>query len=176
MNQGHRQASRRSNQAIIGPVRRERRGRKGHRENNDQEANRRDEKAIPQDQEPVYKILQFRFLSFFPGRPPLGCLVLLLLLGCCVFQPCSSIDTAMSTALANTSSTPRISLLLHSTYVAPIRCATALPCSGVMGVSPWVLRSSMHVRLVRRSDFRPTRMMGVVGQKCRTSGYHCDGR
>ncbi len=31
----------------------------------------------------------------------------------------------------------------------------------------------MHVRLPRRSDLRPQRMMGVVGQKWRTSGYHC---
>jgi hypothetical protein len=30
----------------------------------------------------------------------------------------------------------------------------------------------MQVLLVRRSDFRPTRIIGVVGQKCRTSGYH----
>lgn len=28
------------------------------------------------------------------------------------------------------------------------------------------------MRLCRRSDFRPQRIMGVVGQKCRTSGYH----
>ena len=31
----------------------------------------------------------------------------------------------------------------------------------------------MQARLVRKSDFRPTRIRGVVGQKCRTSGYHC---
>jgi len=30
----------------------------------------------------------------------------------------------------------------------------------------------MHVRLVRKSDLRPTRIRGVVGQKWRTSGYH----
>ena len=30
----------------------------------------------------------------------------------------------------------------------------------------------MQVRLLRRSDFKPTRIRGVVGQKCRTSGYH----
>jgi hypothetical protein len=30
----------------------------------------------------------------------------------------------------------------------------------------------MHVLLERRSDFRPTRTRGVVGQKWRTSGYH----
>lgn len=32
----------------------------------------------------------------------------------------------------------------------------------------------MHVLLLRRSDFKPTRMSGVVGQKWRTSGYHLD--
>ena len=31
----------------------------------------------------------------------------------------------------------------------------------------------MQVRLFRRSDLSPTRTKGVVGQKCRTSGYHC---
>jgi hypothetical protein len=31
----------------------------------------------------------------------------------------------------------------------------------------------MQVRLFLRSDLRPQRMMGVVGQKWRTSGYHC---
>lgn len=30
----------------------------------------------------------------------------------------------------------------------------------------------MQLRLWRRSDLRPQRIMGVVGQKCRTSGYH----
>lgn len=30
----------------------------------------------------------------------------------------------------------------------------------------------MQVRLFLRSDLRPQRMMGVVGQKWRTSGYH----
>ena len=30
----------------------------------------------------------------------------------------------------------------------------------------------MQVFFVRRSDFRPTNIIGVVGQKCKTSGYH----
>ncbi len=30
----------------------------------------------------------------------------------------------------------------------------------------------MQARFVRRSDLRPMRMSGVVGQKWRTSGYH----
>ena len=30
----------------------------------------------------------------------------------------------------------------------------------------------MQERFVRRSDLRPTRISGVVGQKWRTSGYH----
>lgn len=133
--------------------------------------------------ESIYRILQVRFLTFFPGRgapPPvdvgLARLLTLLrpprLVGSWVDHPCSSIEIAASTAFAKTSSTPRISLLLHSAYVAPIRWATFSPCSGVMGVKPWVFRSSMQVRLLRKSDFRPTRIIGVVGQKCRTSGYH----
>lgn len=84
-----------------------------------------------------------------------------------------SCPTAVLTASSKTSSTPRISLLLHSTYTAFMRFATAWPCSGVTGVRPWVLRRSMQARLVRRSDLRPTRIRGVVGQKWRTSGYHC---
>ena len=57
-------------------------------------------------------------------------------------------------------------------YIAPIFCATALPCCWVTGVRPCVLRSSMQVRFDRRSDFKPQRIMGVVGQKWSTSGYH----
>lgn len=89
-------------------------------------------------------------------------------------EPRSSLPafTAILTASSNTSSTPTISLLLHSTYVAPIRDATAAPCSGVTGVRPCVLSRSIQARFVRRSDFRPTRIKGVVGQKWRTSGYH----
>jgi hypothetical protein len=86
--------------------------------------------------------------------------------------PFDSLPTATVTASSNTSSTPVISLLLHSMYWAPIRSATAAPCSGVTGVRPWVLRRSIQVRFVRRSDLRPTRIRGVSGQKWRTSGYH----
>lgn len=32
----------------------------------------------------------------------------------------------------------------------------------------------MQVLRKRRSDLSPTRMSGVYGQKCRTSGYHFD--
>ena len=78
----------------------------------------------------------------------------------------------MLIASSKTSSTPVMSLLLHSMYMAFIRLATACPCSGVTGVSPCVLKTSIHVRFVRRSVLSPTRMMGVVGQKWRTSGYH----
>ena len=79
----------------------------------------------------------------------------------------------MSMAVSKISCTPVISLDEHSMYLAPIFVATALPCCCVTGVSPCVFRSSMHVRLCRRSDLRPQRMIGVVGQKWRTSGYHC---
>lgn len=75
-------------------------------------------------------------------------------------------------ASSKTSATPFCSLAEHSTYLAPMRLATAWPCSGVTGVRPCVRRSSMQARLWRRSDLRPTRIRGVVGQKWRTSGYH----
>jgi hypothetical protein len=80
--------------------------------------------------------------------------------------------TVMSMAVSKISCTPFISLDEHSMYLAPIFVATDLPCCVVTGVRPCVLRSSMHVRLCRRSDLRPQRMIGVVGQKWRTSGYH----
>ena len=91
----------------------------------------------------------------------------------CWSRTAISSPTAVLIAVSKTSSTPRISLLLHSMYLAPILAATAWPCSGVTGVRPCVLKSSMQLRLWRRSDLRPTRMIGVVGQKWRTSGYHC---
>jgi hypothetical protein len=75
-------------------------------------------------------------------------------------------------AVSKISCTPFISLDEHSMYLAPIFVATDFPCCVVTGVRPCVLRSSMHVRLCRRSDLRPQRMIGVVGQKWRTSGYH----
>lgn len=82
--------------------------------------------------------------------------------------------TVTSMAVSKISCTPVISLDEHSMYRAPIFAATDLPCCCVTGVRPCVLRSSMQVRLFRRSDLRPQRMMGVVGQKWRTSGYHCE--
>lgn len=129
-----------------------------------------DRHAFNQTNSSRYRIGQFfPFLDFFGLPPPRPIL-------CCESR-CSRISiscpTAVLTANSKTSSTPCISLLLHSTYMAPIRLATAWPCSGVTGVRPWVLRRSMQDRLARRSDLRPTRMRGVVGQKCRTSGYHC---
>ena len=99
---------------------------------------------------------------------PLNCFCVCLCSFIAISRP-----TAVPTASSNTSCTPDISLLLHSTYVAPIWLATFWPCSGVTGVRPWVLRRSMQDRLLRRSDLRPTRIRGVVGQKWRTSGYHC---
>lgn len=80
--------------------------------------------------------------------------------------------TVTSMAVSKISCTPVISLEEHSMYLAPIFWATDLPCCCVTGVRPCVLRSSMQVRLFRRSDLRPQSMMGVVGQKWRTSGYH----
>lgn len=105
--------------------------------------------------------LQLRFLFFAPLGPSDEAV-----------HTSVPLPTAMVTARSKISCTPLISLLLHSRYVAPILRATVAPCSGVTGVSPCVFSRSMQVRLVRRSDLRPTRMTGVVGQKCKTSGYH----
>jgi hypothetical protein len=107
-----------------------------------------------------HKILHVLFLTFFTAftvPPPL--------VGFLSSYELSSTSMTVFTASSKTRSTPRISLLLHSTYVAPIRVATACPCSGVTGVRPCVLRRSMHVFFDLRSDFRPTRINGVVGQK-----------
>ena len=46
----------------------------------------------------------------------------------------------------------------------------------VIGAWPWVRRILIARALCRRSDFRPTRRTGVFGQKCRTSGYHCQDK
>lgn len=55
---------------------------------------------------------------------------------------------------------------------APISRAMARPCGYVMGDS-FLSRSLSMVSLSsRRSSLVPTRMMGVLGQWCRTSGYH----
>lgn len=64
----------------------------------------------------LYRILQVRFFTFFgPLRPPppVG-FPLALVLGT-LQVVCSSNPTTVSTAIWKTSSTPRISLLLHST-------------------------------------------------------------
>lgn len=118
----------------------------------------------------VYRNLQLLFFFLIPPLcwpppelPGADCCCWLLL----------SFWTTVLMAEMNISSTPVISLLLHSMYLAPILLATAIPCSCVTGVKPWVLRRSMQVLLVRRSDLRPTRTSGVYGQKWRTSGYHC---
>ena len=103
----------------------------------------------------------------FPPPPPDACAPV------CRFVASSSL-TATLMAVSKISSTPFISLLLHSMYRAFMRAATDWPCSEVTGVSPCVFSRSIQVRLLRRSDLRPRSMMGVVGQKCRTSGYHCD--
>ncbi len=71
-----------------------------------------------------HKILHVLFLTFFPAfalppPPPL----LIAFLSSSIER--SSASITMFTASSKTWSTPRISLLLHSTYVAPIRSATA---------------------------------------------------
>ena len=116
----------------------------------------------------LYKIKQDSFFLFL--TPSTGCWVRCDEVCCWLLR---SFATTVFIAWVKISSTPVISLLLHSIYFAPIFRATAMPCSWVTGVKPWVLSRSMHVLFVRRSDLRPTRMRGVYGQKWRTSGYHC---
>ena len=134
------------------------------------------ETPMPRNTQPKrtssHRILHVLFFTF--RRPLRGTLLPLLLLPRSYVS--SSTWIAVLIASSKTSATPLCSLALHSIYVAPIRSATACPCSGVTGVRPCVRRSSMHVRLFRRSDLRPTKTRGVVGQKCRTSGYHCGGQ
>lgn len=128
-----------------------------------------------------YKKLQFRFFFLkvrMPERPPPPEPLRLLLLAAA--PPLDGLDdaaamaasrlrrslaTTMSIAWSKISSTPCISLLLHSIYWAPIFLATVMPWSVVTGVSPCVFSISMHVFLCRRSDLRPTRIRGVYGQK-----------
>ena len=105
----------------------------------------------------LHRIRQLRFFFFFITTPyefvpPSWSAVLWLL---------RSLATTMSIAMAKISSTPILSLLLHSMYRAPIFSATAIPVSVVTGVNPCVLSRSMHVRFVRKSDLRPTSTSGV---------------
>lgn len=54
----------------------------------------------------------------------------------------------------------------------PISLASARPCGYVMGASFFSFSFSMVSLSSRRSSLVPTRMMGVLGQWCRTSGNH----
>lgn len=106
-----------------------------------------------------HKILQLLRFFRFTGTPCLDTPPV-------AFASSSSpLHTAISIAVSKISCTPFISLDEHSIYMAPIFSATARPCCCVTGVRPCVLRSSIHVRLLRKSDFRPQRIIGVVGQK-----------
>lgn len=117
---------------------------------------------------PSYTTKHFLFFFFempTPGRgaPPLPKAIppplLPFVASCSRFF--RSFATTVRMAHSKISSTPVISLLLHSIYPAPIFWETARPCSVVTGVRPWVLSMSIHVFLYRRSDLRPTRMSGV---------------
>lgn len=119
----------------------------------------RDTVSRKQEATQVHRILQLRFFFLLLGTP------LPLLAICRSALRFSSSPTATVIARLKMSSTPVISLLLHSMYEAPILEATCLPCSVVTGVRPWLRRSSIQFFLCRRSDFRPSKMIGVVGQK-----------
>lgn len=106
----------------------------------------------------IYKIRQ-RLLFFFLPRE-------------CPLTP-SSPPTARSMPRLKRSSTPSPRFDEHSRYSAFILVAVCMPCCVVTGDIPWALSSSKHVRFDRRSVLSPTRTSGVLGQKWRTSGYHC---
>ena len=106
------------------------------------------------------RILQLLLFFRLAGAPAAAPLPLV-----CATSSSSRPRTAVSIAVSKISCTPLISFDEHSMYIAPIFSATARPCCCVTGVRPCVLRSSIQVRFVRRSDLRPQRMMGVVGQK-----------
>lgn len=76
-------------------------------------------------------------------------------------------------AMSKTSFTPRPAFAEHSAYRAPMRFATACPCSADTGRTPCAASMS-SVRLSdRRSVFVPINKSGTFGQKCETSGCHC---
>lgn len=84
-----------------------------------------------------------------PGMPPRWLLSRLEDWRCaaCASRFRLSFETTVTMACSKISSTPFISLLLHSMYWAFIFCATPMPCSRVTGVRPWVLSMSMQVFL-----------------------------
>lgn len=61
----------------------------------------------------------------------------------------------------------------ESEVLLPISLAIASPWGYVMGVSFFSFSFSIVSLSSLRSNLVPTRMMGVLGQWCLTSGYHC---
>ena len=106
--------------------------------------------------------------------------------------PLLLVRSAARVAYWNTSRTPSPVRAEHSRYcLAPIFCATAIPCaylgqnslparalqshtsSGVTGLWFVFLSSSITLGSRRRSFLQATRIIGRPGQKCITSEIHC---
>ena len=80
-------------------------------------------------------------------------------------------------ALSNTLSKPFCVSAEHSRYsTAPSSCCISCPSEYEMGLSLFSASFSIVAESSRRSSFVPTRMMGVSGQLCLTSGYHYRGQ
>lgn len=62
--------------------------------------------------------------------------------------------------------------IAHMAFHLPISLASARPCGYVMGDNFFSFSFSIVSLSSRRSSLVPTRMMGVLGQWCRTSGNH----
>ena len=77
-------------------------------------------------------------------------------------------------ASSNTALSPFWVKAEHSRYLtARISLAMARPCGYVMGESFFSFSFSMVSLSSRRSSLVPTKMIGVFGQWCETSGNHC---
>ncbi len=78
---------------------------------------------------------------------------------------------AALTASSKTSFSPFFVSEEHSKYLtAFISLALAAPCSKVIGARPFSLNLSMVSLSSLKSDFVPTRMIGVLGQQLLISG------
>ena len=81
------------------------------------------------------------------------------------------------TALSNTSFKPSCVSAEHSRYsTAPILLCILSPSEYEMGSSLLSARFFIVIGSSRRSSFVPTRMMGMAGQWCVTSGCHYRGQ
>jgi len=89
-------------------------------------------------------------------------------------SPFSNVNKAALVAASKTSSTPSPVRLEHSRYLrAPISLATRSPSSSETKWSDFFRISSMATGSLRRSFFKPTRMIGTPGNLSCASATHC---